>query len=400
MLGAGGAVQLLSTLAIIVTNLILPVVMGRDTYGTYVVIVGASFLAQALVSSPADTAYLLKVAPAGSETPIGETGYMPAKALMTSTLAGCAAVGGSLPFTAVVAAMLLAGGQAAATGALHQCYRSGAGKATVKIGALMVVPTALVPLALGSRVGATAIGAVAGALSCLLGFALQYSRAGTSPLRGIPLGCREVARALGRQAWPSYLNSAVPWIAILRLGASRPTSTAVLKLSFSLMNSGQSLIPITSSIVLAATLRDAHARRRSTIRLLWCAVCLFGIAVTAGLHILGPFLNRVYGRDYPSLVQHLPLVASGVTACTVYWVFWPITTPGEAAESLGFLLGAVTIGSVGVMVLFGTSVYACLLIYVVAITAAGVLATLRSSLRLGALAFAIFATVTILQATS
>lgn len=389
LMRSGAAVQVLSTATIVLTNLLLPLVLGREVYGAYVVILGASYFALALISSPADTTYILRPTTAAGSTAAPEAGYMPAKSLITALVAGVAGAGAGLPLPGVIAAMLLAAGHALMSGALHQFYRSGSGRRAVKTGLLMAVPTGFVPLVLGKLLGPTVLGLTSGAVSCLLGFALQSRGPASWSLGQIPLGCRQVATALGRQAWPSYLNSGVPWLAILRLGASRPASTAVLKLAFSLMNAGQSLIPITSSIVLAATLQDDPDQRRSTVRLLWWCVIVFGLLAALGLRIMAPVLGRFYGSEFPNLIRYIPLAGAGVAACTVYWIFWPVSLKADTSRLLGSSLVATTVATAAAVLVFGTSAYICLLIYVVGITVGAVLATARSTRRPGEVVFAL-----------
>lgn len=389
LMRTGAAVQVLSIATIVLTNLLLPLVLGREVYGAYVVILGASYFAQALISSPADTTYILRPTTASAGAGASEAGYMPAKSLITALVAGVAGTGAGLHVPGVIAAMLLATGSALMTGALHEFYRSGSGRQAVKTGLLMAVPTGFVPLILGTLLGPTVLGLTSGVVSCLLAFALQARGPATWSLGQIPLGCRQVATSLGRQAWPSYLNSGVPWLAILRLGASRPASTAVLKLAFSLMNAGQSLIPITSSIVLAATLKDDPDQRRSTVRLLWWCVIVFGLLAALGLRLMAPVFDRFYGSEFPNLVRYIPLAAAGVAACTVYWIFWPVSLMADASRLLGLSLVATTVATAGAMLVLGTSAYICLLIYVVGITVGAVLATARSTRRPGEVVFAL-----------
>jgi hypothetical protein len=186
------------------------------------------------------------------------------------------------------------------------------------------------------------------------------------------------------------MNSAVPWLAVLRLGASEPASSATLKILYSLMNTGQTLLPLSSSAVVAATIGQSPITRRTTVGRLWSIAVAFSVVMSATLLVARNFVAQVYGTDYPGLLALLPLAAAGVVGCTIYWIFWPVQGTSSAGGADNARLSALVFVTVLLMLLFGTSTQACLTIYTAAITVGGFIITLRLDSSLRVVAVAVF----------
>lgn len=381
ILRTGGMVELLSLGSLLAANFVLPFAFGREIYADYVVIVAVTFLGMALVNLPADVYYLSVGTSLGSEQ---RAGYMPGKLALLGLGVAVIGVAAGRPGVEVGAAVSLALGAGSLSGALHHAYLAKAVRSARMAGVAMALGNFAVPLIAVAAFGLPAIMAIASTAAFAIGTALVILRSCGAHWRWA-LGGKDVILVLAglrARAVHSSLNSVGQWVGILRLGSIGPIgATGGLKLLFSVVNSAQAVLPISSSTVLASRTGTTEDLQRQNSAVLWGLVLIGGTVIALALRLGAPIIEVLYGDSFPELAQGLPLATAGVTPMVTYWAFWPISVGNSFRRRLEWSLTAIAVGTVVMMMLVGVSLTSILAIYVGAITTAAFVVSLRIGMR-------------------
>jgi len=376
MLRTGSAVELLSLAGLALGNLVLPLAMGRVSYSTYSTILARALIPVAAVGVPADIAFLRAVRERAESLELGD-GYMLCK--IGATLLVCVPIcllsGAS--FRVLLAASAMALGLSSLAAVLHQAYGARAARTALLAGLGMFFAQFGVAIALSRSASPETIAIASGVIAA--GTALLVRLTERRPLQSPQVGeaSRLIVAGLRSQAWPSYLNSVVQWIAVLRIASVAPGLAGATKLSYSILNAPQALIPLSGAVVLAAGERGSP-EWLPLLRRLWKWVAMAGFVLAVGIRFGEPVVSHVYGKQFPELAEHLALVAAGAAVMPVYWVFWPVAATDRSGRLGTRVLTAIAIGTGGALAVGAVSVSNALGIYVAGVSLAACTASLQA----------------------
>ena len=379
VLKSGAIVQATSLVSLVLANLSLPLVFGRADYGLYTLIMAKALIPLGLIDIPADVAFLSAARGVHGDSP-ARWQYMPAKMLLSSALALTLAVMSRTSWLGTIAVLAIAVALSMLSSVLHEAYLLGDGVCAIEVAVIMLLTQLAVPILLGALLDPSVTALLAGILAIVL---VQHPRRRVARGWRLPraLGLRLLFGAFRRQACASYMSSVIQWAAVLRVGLSSPIDVGPMKLSFAMMNGAQAMVPMSGSIVLSSLALEEPDNRESAVRRLWGVALGLSAALALVLVLLRSVVDRIYGRDYPEVVELLPLAAAGVVGMTVYWLFWPVTGGSEGSSNRRWPHGPltavalVTAGSIGIG---GASIASGLALYVGGITVGAWVASVQA----------------------
>lgn len=387
----GGAVQATSLLSLIVANLALPLVFGREGYSEFTLILAKALIPLGLVDIPADIGYL-RIANGADTEGTARWEYMPTKIACSTVLAMLLALLTRTPPGGVLAVVVLATGLSMLSAVLHEAYLASDGRCAVEVSIVMLVTQLAVPVSVGSLLAPPVTALLCGSVAVVLG---QHAR------RRVAAGWRSPGReglrllflTIRNGAIASYMNSVIQWLAVLRVGFNGATEVGSMKLSFALMNGAQAVVPLSGSIVISTIAHVEPDDRQRVIRRLWALAVAASSCMAVGLLLLRSVIVRIYGAEYPEVPSVLPIASAGIVGMVVYWLFWPVvaqeTEDGRVSKQRTRLVTIVALLTALAIVVAAVSITAGLAIYVTGISCGAWAASVQANV--GRRSVAVFA---------